>query len=735
MVGMQIAKLLRRSAGPLLVAGWLLGASSGALLLPAQTAAAQPVPALTSQITDDAGVLGSDVSSLKTALDNLLSQENVQVWVVTVTSGNGTSATDLADEIYKANGFGGNDFVLLVAVNDHRYGWWEDTATGLPGSQIDSLMSASMDSRFQAGDYTGGIVAFIDSLGNAVATARSGGATPTYYTSGGIGVGGPSGPTGTSGSGSSGGIDTSGLATVVWTLIAILIVGFGLILVWVWFRSWRRNRLTAEERDKQTGDLARQANQLLVSTDDAVTEAQQELGFAQAEFTDADCAPFAAAIATAQAELKQAFTLRQQLDDSTPEDPPTRANMLSQIVAHCQAAATALATEEQRIKTLRDLERTAPDALAALPKTIDTLKSRLPAIQAATTRLAAYAPSAWSAVAGNAEEADKRGHFAETQVAAGNAALAATPPDNAGAARSARAAQEAVAKANQLLDAVVQLADALDDARDKLDDEASAAAADLKAAQAALDADPTSPGRATWAADISKAQSLLKTAQPDAATTAADPIAALKAAQDSHAAADAVLTGIRDETSQLARNKAAFQVARASAAGSVSQAAAFINSRSNGIGTPARTRLAEAQRHLATADSLADTDLATATTEAGVATNMANSAYTLASGDFVDYERGSRPVGYGGGYGGGGIGIGGAILGGIIGGMLSGGSRGGGFGGTPWGSGGGWTGGHSSGGFGGFGGGFGGGGFGGGHGGGGGFGGGGGGGHGGGGGW
>ena len=686
---MQIAKLLRRSAGPLLLAGWLLGASSGALLLSARVTAAQPVPMLTSQITDQAGVLGSGESSVQAALDNLLARDNVQVWLVTLQSGNGTSAPDLATEIYKANGFGGNDFVLLVAVNDHRYGFAEDTATGLSTSTVDSLMSSSMDSSFRAGDYSGGVVNFANALETAIESkgGNTGGSTT---------------------GGSTVNLDASGLATVVWTLIAIVVIGFGLIVGWLWFRGWRRSRLSAEERDKQTGDLARQANQLLVGTDDAVTEAQQELGFAQAEFTDADCAPFAAAIATAQAELKQAFTLRQQLDDSTPEDPPTRAKMLSQIIAHCQTAAAAINTEEQRIKTLRDLEKTAPDALAALPKTIDALKDRLPAIQAATKRLAAYPASSWSAVKGNAEEADKRGHFAETQVAAGNAALAATPPDHAAAARSARAAQEAVAKSNQLLDAVEQLADALDDAKGKLDDEASAAESDLKAAKAALDADPTSPGRSNWAGDITKAEALLKTARPGDGTTATDPIAALKAVQDAHAAADAVLSGIRDESSQMARNRAAFQVARASAAGSVGQATAFITSRSNGVGTAARTRLAEAQRHLATADSLAATDLATATTEAGVATNMANSAYTLASGDFVDFERGGTPGGTPGGYGGGfggGAQIGGAILGGIIGGMLSGGARrGGGFGGTSWGSGGGWTGG-GGGGFGGFGGG------------------------------
>lgn len=708
---MTFAARTYRTIRPLLLAGGLAVALSGGLFLRAPAAQAASAPRLTSQITDQAGVLGSGTADLQAALDALLKSENVQLWVLTVPTGNGTSAPALATGTFTANGFGGNDMLLVVAVNDHRYGWAEGgdpgqpgAATGLAGSQVDSLLSSSVDSRFRAGDYANGIANFANNLGLLIDTTRNPGAKPTEA---------PAQPAPASGGSTS--IDSSAASSVLWTLIAIIVIGTGLILVLLWFRSWRRGRMTAEERDQQTGDLARQANKLLVDTDDAITEGKQELGFAQAEFTDADCAPFVAALDTAQSELGQAFKLRQQLDDSTPEDPPTRVQMYQGIIAHCQTAGTVLNEQEQRIKTLRDLEKTAPDALAALPKSIDQLQARLPDIQAAFKKLSAYAPSAWSSIKGNAEEADKRGHFAETQVQAGNAALAAASPDRAAAARSARAAQEAVAQANQLLDAVEQLAKSLDDAADKLAKEISDADADLTAAKAAVAAAPASPGHATWVANLDKAEAALKTARAGASATPSDPAAALVAAQNAHAAADSILNGLRDESSQQARNQAAFQVARASAAGAVNQAAAFITARRTGIGTPARTRLAEAQRHLATADNLAATDLATATTEANVATNMASSAYTLGSGDFVDFERGGTPVGGsygGGGYGGGGgANIGGAILGGILGGMLSGGSRrGGGFGGSTWGSGGGWTGGgggvHSGGGsFGGFGGG------------------------------
>jgi uncharacterized membrane protein YgcG len=699
--------------------------AGGLLLLLASSVSAQSVPKLSSQITDQTGTLGSGQSSVQSALDNLLNRENVQLWVVLVPTTDTTSAPDFARQIFEANGLGGNDMVLLVAVNDHRYGWWELQATGLQGSQIDDLLSSQMEPGFRNNDYSGGIVDFVTALGKQIDAARAPVAQPTTSVA--------TTPAGGSSSNSSG---DSGLTTLLWAMIAIIVIGCGLTIVALWFRSWRRSRLSAEERDKQTGELARQANKLLVDTDDALHNATQEVGFAEAEFDDSDVKPYRDAVTAAQAEIKQAFAVRQQLDDATPEDQPTKVKMYQDIIAHCQAASAEVEEQAKRLDALRDLEKTAPDALAALPDTIVALKARLPAIQAATRTLSGYAPSSWAAVKGNTEEADKRGHFAETQIAQGKAALAATPPDNNAAAHAARAAQEAVAQANQLLDAVEHLAAALDQARAQLKDEIAAADADLTAAKAAVQSNPAASGEtAVSAADLAKAGELLQNARREATSTAPDPISALKSAQAAHATADQVLAGIRDAAAQQARSKSTYDAAFQSADTSIAQARSFVASRSDGVGTQARTRLAEAERHFAQAQALAATDLNGAAQEARTADQMADEASSLAQSNFGSYDRYGGggfggPGRYGGPSGPAGATIGGAILGGIIGGMLSGGGRrGGGFGGTPWGSGGGWTGGGSSGGIGGFGG------FGGGHGGGGGWSGGGGGGHGGGGGW
>jgi uncharacterized membrane protein YgcG len=688
--------------------GWVLLLFAAAALAPAALAS---VPQLTDHVTDQTGVLGSNQGNVETAVTNLLAKANVELWVVLIPTTDGPTAEATAQQIYDGNGLGGNDVVLLVAVDDHRYAVWEDSraadvgrATGLTSGDLATLLSDNLDSHFQAGDYAGGIVDFANALGDSVTAGPA--TKPTSDL-------GPTPPAQTVAPGGVGSTDSGGgtdFTGVLWVLIGVIFVLIGLVVLVAGFESWRRSRLGAAERERKTGDLARQANKLLVDTDDAIHNAQQELGFAEAEFEESDVAPLRAAIAAGQDELKKAFTLRQQLDDSTPEDQPTKDRMYGEIIAHCQAAGSTVGEQEKSIQALRDLEKTAPQALEALPGAIEALKGRLPAIQAATMTLNGYAPSSWAPIKGNAEEADKRGHFAEAQIAKGKVALAAQPPDAIGAARATRAAQEAIAAANQLLEAIEQQAKALDDAAARVKDEIAAAATDLTAAQAA--ARTAAPDAAT-AADLARADSLLNSARQQAGNAAADPIAALKAAQEAHATADKVLTGIREAAAQLARNQQAYQSALASADTSIRQTQAFLNARRAGVRVDARTRLAEAERHMSQATAMAATDIATATNEAQTAHRMADEAYALASQDFGSFDGGgSGPRGgYGTGSGGTGSGgsgsFGGAVLGGILGGILSGGgNRGGGFGGSPWGSGGGWTGGGgSSGGFGGFGGG------------------------------
>ena len=84
--------------------------------------------------------------------------------------------------------------------------------------------------------------------------------------------------------------------------------------------------------------LSRQANALLIATDERIRDAGQEVDFAEAQYGADAVTELRDAVAGAKADLAAAFTIRQRLDDDVPEDDPTRRAMLQEIVDRTTAA-------------------------------------------------------------------------------------------------------------------------------------------------------------------------------------------------------------------------------------------------------------------------------------------------------------------------------------------------------------------------------------------------------------
>ena len=251
---MQTVARLRPLMWPALLAG--------ALLLMSAPAALAQAPKLTDHVTDQTGSLGSGTAAVEDALTNLLDSDNVELWVVFVSTTGGETAPDLAQETYQSNGLGGNDMVLLVAVSDQSYGWWENTragssdigaATGLPGETIDSLCSDNLDAAFRQGDYSGGVVDFADALGQAVAAGSK--ATAAAPAAGGTPSSGGATPSG----------NTTSSGNDLGTLLAffgILAVIFVVIVFAAGFRAWRLDeaqRRGAGPADRRPGAPGQQA--------------------------------------------------------------------------------------------------------------------------------------------------------------------------------------------------------------------------------------------------------------------------------------------------------------------------------------------------------------------------------------------------------------------------------------------------------------------------------------------
>lgn len=663
-----------------------------ALAAPDPAAAAEPV-SLRTQVADDVGALSpSDEREVDAALATLLDESGVQLWTWFIDTTGDLTAPDFAARTAERSSFGGTDLLLVLAMDDRAYGYSSPAGFPLSDAELERLLSDELEPSLRDGDNAGAIVQLARSLGRALA-GRAPGAIPAELAEEQEGEGSEAEENGVEGVVA----DVVGLGIGIMTVVILIILGLA-----AWFFIVRRrygNEVSRPTRGGVPSDplpaksdeaLDAEANRQLLATDDAVRDSEEELGFAEAQFGEAEAATFRAAIAAARTDLRAAFEIRQQLDDAVEEDAPTRRRMLSDLLARCQGAQARLDAEAERFEALRALEREAPNVLAALPAAIDAVEARVSSVAATMEHLKGYAEVSWQAVAPNLDEA--RSRVAAARAAVGEGQVAASAGDRARTAAAVHVGQEAVARAGAFLDAVEHLAAELDLARDRVATEIADAEADLARARASAPAgaaDPEIPVR------LAEAEALLAAARRDLSSPGPDVAAAYGKARRANEIADAVLAGLRTAAEQRAALAARLETTIRGAQATVTRATEYVANHRGGVGGEARTRVAEAARHLEAAAATGAVDPAAGIREAEVAARLANEALALAQRDYDGWD---DPWRGGGGRGGGGRGGGGevaaALIGGLIGGILSGSGRGGGFpgglgGGGGWGGGGG----------------------------------------------
>ena len=510
-------------AGVLFMVGWVFAASPQRLSTP---------------VTDDAGALTGKVADVEAALNDLQDSTGTQLWVWFTDTLNGQDPPAFATETAGLSDLGPNDLLLVIALDDRAYGYWKGDSVKISDAALGDILSRDLEAGLRSGDEAGAIVR----TAQALTTQMRGGATPAPIT--------PGEPT-ANGSGGSG----------VGGFLGLGIVAAGIALVGWWFLSGRRRRAgigsgpesaagdpNADLRDMKPGELEELANRILVDTDDSIRDSDQELGFAQAQFGDEAAAPFMAAIAAARDDLKSAFTIRQRLDDATPEDDAARRQMLTDLVIACRKAQERLHAETHRFDELRALEKEAPGILATLPAKADALEARLPAAEATLAGLGVYADADWQAVATNVESARTRIAAVRAAVDEGTKALAAGTPGIA--AHAARLGEDGLAQGAAFLDAIDRLASELATARMQVDAELVAAVADLERAKAAAAAGPTDP---TVAPRLAEAEQLLAEARTALDPPKPDVTGAYDRARRANELADSIEAGIRNAREQQAR--------------------------------------------------------------------------------------------------------------------------------------------------------------------------------------
>ncbi len=659
---------------------WLvvLASLAVALLAIAPAASAESIPKLTGQVTDSSGKLAGHEAEIESALAQVLKDHHVQVFVLYVKNTGDLTSTEFSDQTAQRNSLGGDDALVLVAIDDRTDAIWvSDALPSITSDEIDGAITGSLEPGLQAGDFAGAAIDTAKALGQANDSPAP---QPTTEPVTAFPEPPPPGGGGSSeGAGGVGGVFGAFLG------IVFLLAGGGL-LGW-WFMRRRAAGALARKAAADAAALAQRANALLIATDERIRDARQEVDFAEAQYGAAEVTGLRAAVAAAQDELKAAFTIRQKLDDEIPEDDATREAMQREIVDRTTRAQETLDKETGRIRELRDLERDAPNTLVELPEKIEAVEDRLPAAEATLDKLKGYAPSTLKPVAGNLEEARKGLAGARDAVIEGSDAV--RDGEMARVAVATRTALEGVTGADALLKAVDQLAATIADAESRVPTEAAAADQDLADAQAALTGRPTSP---QLAAQLTAAKTAIDDARRAAGTTPADPPDALRRATEAHRLATIALAAARESAAATDRLIASARSSVQTATAEIQRAEAFVSVRRRGVGDTARTRLAEAQRFLEQATGLVDSDPAAAVTAAQRAQSLAEDAYRLADDDFNDWNQGGP--GWGQRTGGSGGAQTADVLGAILGGVLAGGrgggfGGGGGWGGSPWGGGGG----------------------------------------------
>ncbi|MFD3697323.1 TPM domain-containing protein [Streptomyces sp. NPDC058646] len=630
------------------------------------------------QVTDRVGALGDRAGAVTAALEKLYAERRIQLFVAYVRDFSGRSAQSWADATAEKSGLGQNDVLLAVATGARQYAYSAAVDSGFTEEQLATVARTAIEPALRQNDWAGAAIG----AANGYGAVLGGLPVPTPAI-----TPGPADPGGRAGG-------ESGAGDFVLPVVAVGAAG----ALGAYAYSRRKRKGGDGGRGTTTGpgwgtqgaaqldlpDLDAKARALLVETDDAVRTSTEELGFASAQFGDEAVGPFVQAVQYAKDELTHAFRLRQQLDDAYPEDDPTRRRMLDEIVARCTEANRRLDAETADFDRLRDLEKNAPQAVVTVEAHFRALTGRTTTAGATLAAMTQqYADSAAAPVASNPEQAKDRLLFATTHL--GEARAAVDAGDNGRAAVHVRAAESAVDQAATLVDAVERRAQELAEAAGKLPGALNETDTDLADAEGLLTGTVEGTSTADLRGRISRARAVLADVREEQAAGRYDPIDALRRIEEADAALDEALAGARERESGRQRAVALLDQALLSARSAIGAATDYVTTSRGAVGSQARTRLAEAGRHLERAVALTDPDPAGALAEAQQADALARQAQQLAEQDVRGYQDPYGASRSGGGRGG-------AVLGGIIlgeilrggggfGGRAGGGGFGGGFGG------------------------------------------------------
>jgi len=637
----------------LALAALTAAAAAGAFSASAASAT-DPVTLDSGYVTDDADVLSaSEEDAVEARLQTLSDNSSSDLFVVLVDDF--TSPSDnvaWADTVAESNNLGSEQYLLAIAVDGRSYYISAAPDGPLSDSKLDDVEDKIQGLAAQE-DWEGMIVLAADEI---------------------------------EGDGGAGALRA--------TLIVVAVIALGLV-VWLVIALVRRSRRNAEIRRRGAmpekpdpndpfstltdEQVQTQAGAALVQADDAITSSREELGFAVAQFGEAATSAFTGAVETAKAKMSEAFDLKQKLDDEIEDTVHDRRAWHIRIIQICDEIDDVLDENTEAFDALRKLEQNAPQELERVKGERAALQPLLDGAAAALSALAdTYDSTALSTVADNPAQAQERALLADRSIEAAAQAIAAGRSGEA--AFAIRTAEQSVAQAAQLVQAITALGSELTD----IEAQAQALVTELQADVAAAQQLPDPDGAIASVATATVRQ--LQLAQTGLAGASRDPRRVLDALTAANTQIDAAIAQGTQAAERTRRAQQMLEQTLTQAGSEIRATREYIETRRGTVGSTARTRLSQAEASLTQALNLRATDPAAALTEAGRSLDLVRQATSSAQADVEAmnpsrYQNDSWGGGGGsifGGSGSGGSGLGGDILGGIIGGLLSGGGGGGG---------------------------------------------------------
>jgi uncharacterized membrane protein YgcG len=365
----------------------------GAALTPAQ--ADDPID-VTEQVTDKAGVLGTDQAKVQQALDRFFDRSGLQLFVVYVPTFDDLTAAKWAARTYDKSGLGRADVLLAVATKDRAYGYDTDNAT-FTAEDLETVDRTRILPALRNDDFAGAAIEAADGYGDIAEDA---------------------------------GLPWGGIV-----LGALLVLGVGAFFVHRSRRRFERSHHVLDEHGNPVDpaalldleELDEVSSRALVAVDDALLTSNNELRHVEAEFGRQQTDGFRFTVDRGRSSMREAFALRQQLDEAADMPDETRRKMTSRIIAICEEVDHSLDARAEEFDALRDWNNRVPQMLDGLVVRADDLAKHRSTGQAGRLVMAA-----------------------QDQVERARKELADDEPKNAVA--HARAAEEAIEQATTLLD-------------------------------------------------------------------------------------------------------------------------------------------------------------------------------------------------------------------------------------------------------------------------------------------